>query len=274
VPAVILAVLEDVGSAACVLAAAGHLAELTRAARISVLAVRTPPIETILPSEEILTREREIQIRAVEAQRADTLRAVYTNWTSNLAASAINPTWADIEGPAGQIVAEYGERADYILIKRPRPRDLDSERKAMHASLFDSDRPVLVVPPEQPPAQFGRCVAIAWRDDNRTIKSVLAALRWLPQAERIHVLAGFREGALRPTLPEILIEHGISAELHLLPITGQDAFGALLLAKSHELTCDMIVLGAFARHPARSLIFGGVTRHMLAYADLPVFMRH
>ena len=78
----------------------------------------------------------------------------------------------------------------------------------------------------------------------------------------------------RPRLPDMFAEHGIAAELHVLTITGQGVFGAALLAKAHMLACDMLVMGAFARHPLRSLILGGVTRHMLAHADLPVFMRH
>ncbi len=117
-------------------------------------------------------------------------------------------------------------------------------------------------------------MAIAWRNDSRTIKAVLAALRWLRRAKTIHVLAGAREGTPQPDLPDILEEHGMKAALHVLPITGQNVFGEALLAKAHELACDMVVMGAYARHPVRSLILGGVTRHMLAHADLPVFMRH
>jgi hypothetical protein len=35
-------------------------------------------------------------------------------------------------------------------------------------------------------------------------------------------------------LPAILEEHGISADLHVLPITGQNVFGKVLLAKARE----------------------------------------
>ncbi len=173
-----------------------------------------------------------------------------------------------------EAVEEWGRRADYVVLKRPCHRTSEPERQAIHAALFATERPVLVVPPDVSPAPFGQNVAIAWRDDGRTIKAVLAALRCLRQAQTIHVLAGAREGASKPALPDILDEHGIAAELHVLPITGQSVFGEMLLAKAHELACDMLILGAYARHPMRSLILGGVTRHMLAHADLPVFMRH
>jgi len=108
----------------------------------------------------------------------------------------------------------------------------------------------------------------------RTIKAVLSGLRCAARAEEIHVLAGTRDASQPPRLPDLLDEHGVTAKLHVLPISGQQAFGETLLRTAHQLGADMLVMGAFARHPVRSLIIGGVTRHMLAHADLPVLMRH
>ena len=76
-----------------------------------------------------------------------------------------------------------------------------------------------------------------------------------------------------PQMPAILAEHGIAAELHALPI-GAGPFGAALLDKAHELGADMLVMGAYQHSPLRELLLGGVTRHMLAHADLPVLLRH
>jgi nucleotide-binding universal stress UspA family protein len=273
-PGVILVVLEYPQMAARVLVAAKHLAELSGAGHINVLAIRIPPIETIMPTEEILTRKDEIRIRAEEQQRADTLKTFFDAWSGSVQGQGMVTEWFDVEGRADQVVGEWGRRADFIVLKRPWSRKPETERRAIHAALFDTDRPVLIVPPDRPPAPLGKRVAIAWREDGRTVKAVLAALRCFQHAEQIDVLAGVRESGTRPRLPDILKEHGISADLHVLPITGQSAFGEVLLAKARELTSDMLVVGAFARHPVRSLILGGVTRHMLAHADLPVLMRH
>jgi nucleotide-binding universal stress UspA family protein len=132
----------------------------------------------------------------------------------------------------------------------------------------------LVIPPEGPTSPFGRRIAVAWRDDGRTSKAVLSGLRCAATAEAVHVLAGTRDASKPPRLPDIFDEHGIAVKLHVLPITGQQAFGESLLHTAHQLGADMLILGAFARHPMRSLALGGVTRHMLAHADLPVLMRH
>lgn len=273
-PGVVLAVIEHPDVAGRVLAAARCLAERAGAARIIVLAVRRPPIETIMPTEEILTRTAEIRIRDEERRRTAALKAIFDVWAATAEQQSLATEWFDVEGRAEQVVGEWGRRVDFVVLKRPSQRYVEPERQAIHAALFDTDRPVLVVPPEWLPSSFGRRVAIAWRDDGRTSKAVLAALRWLGRAEHIDVLAGARPGPIAPRLPDIIEEHGIKAELHVLPVTEQDSFGEVLLAKAHQLACDMLVVGAFAHHPVRRMILGGVTRYMLAHADLPVFMRH
>jgi nucleotide-binding universal stress UspA family protein len=271
---VVLAVLDRPEIACRVLAGSAHLARLTGCGRINVIAIRTPPLSTIVVSEQVLTAERERQIRAAEGQRVDALKQIFDDWSRSAPAADFAIDWADKEALADELVGEWGQRADFIVLKRPMERQTDQERRTIDAALFDTARPVLVIPPEQPPAPFGRRIAIAWRDDGRTIKAVLSGLRCAAAAEQIHVLAGTRDASKPPRLPDIFDEHGITAKLNVLPITGQQAFGETLLRTAHQLGADMVVLGAFARHPVRSLVLGGVTRHMLAHADLPVLMRH
>jgi nucleotide-binding universal stress UspA family protein len=271
---VILAVVERPEAAPRMLAAAARLAELTGATRVLALAIRIPPITTIMPTEEILSRKDEIRIRAAEQARANALKRIYDPWAAQAQAGGLTTEWVDVEGRADEIVGEWGRRADYVVLRRPWKRSPGMERWAIHGALFETDRPVLVVPPEPEPSTFGRRVAIAWRDDPRTTKAVLAALRWLERAERVFVLAGVREGAIRPRVPDVLVEHGLKAELYVLSVTSNRVFGEVLLARAHELGADMLVVGAYVRQPVIGLILGGVTRHMLTHADLPLLMRH
>jgi hypothetical protein len=44
--------------------------------------------------------------------------------------------------------------------------------------------------------------------------------------------------------------------------------------EDHPTIPDDMAMRAYAPSPPRGLIFGGVTRHMLAWADLPALMRH
>jgi nucleotide-binding universal stress UspA family protein len=87
------------------------------------------------------------------------------------------------------------------------------------------------------------------------------------------VLVGVRDAEAQPKLPPILAEHGIAAELHLLKAGGAP-LGAALLRKARELGADMLVMGAYQHTPLREFLLGGVTRHMLNHAHLPVLLRH
>lgn len=164
-------------------------------------------------------------------------------------------------------------RADFVVLARPEAHDDRASREAFRAALFRSERPLLMLPPEGPPDAFGRRVAVAWRNDARTLRAVIPALRLLGGAEEVHLLAGVRPGAPPPVAPPVLVEHGVAAALHLLAV-GPAPFGASLLEAAHELRADLLVMGAFAHGPVREMLLGGVTRHALAHADLPVLMRH
>ncbi len=273
---VILAVLDHPSASGGLLAAAACLADIVGGARINALLVRTPPEATIVASEEVLTLRREIAVRALEASRSAATRTVFQAWAATAPQVGAAARWIEVEGMVEDVVREWGRRADWIVIERPAHRDYGTSWHGVRAALFTTDRPVLVLPSSAGPS-FGRRVAIAWRDDRRedehTTKAVLAALRCLASAERVHLLAGRREGAGQPAIPAILVEHEIAAELHVLPI-GSGAFGAALLAEAHKLGADMLVMGAYVHHPLRGWLLGGVTRYMLAHADLPVLMRH
>lgn len=268
---VILAVLDHPGAAAALLAGAQRLAETCGGARINALVVRAPPETLISPSEEVLTEERETRLRALEATRATRLREVFDAWAA-LLPKAITADWIDIDGIAELLVEERGRRADYLVIEHPSRRDYGTSWHALRAALFATSRPVLVVPTHHA-ATFGHRVAIAWRNDERATKAVLSSLPFLRQADKVFILAGARPGADAPSLPAILSEHGVAAELHVLPIEA-GAFGAALLHKAHELGADMLVMGAYQHSPLRELLLGGVTRFMLSNGNLPVLMRH
>ena len=184
-------------------------------------------------------------------------------------ATDILPAGADV---AAEVEAR-GSRADFIVIAQPGPEDDKATRHAFEAALFLTERPVLMMPPDAPPAAFGQIVAIAWRDDARATKALVPALRLLASAEQVHLFAGVRAGAATPGIPPVLVEHGVSPTLHVLAI-GSEPFGQLLLDRVRELGADMLIMGAYVHSPLRERLFGGTTRHVLAHADLPVLLRH
>jgi nucleotide-binding universal stress UspA family protein len=266
---VILVILDQPETAPALLRAAARLADLLNGAAVHALIIRTPPRATILPTEEMLTKQWEDRIRAVEQAREAALTEVLHEWTQHANRAA---NLSVVEAIASDVVASRGAAADFVVIGQSTRQQHYANWQAIHAALFETDRPVLVVPPKAGDG-FGRRVAVAWRDDTRTTRAVLTAMRCFSQVERVIVLAGHREGRPLPRMPELLVEHSVAADLHVLSI-GERVFGELMLERAHAYGADMLVMGAYVHDPVRRLMLGGVTKYMLAHADLPLLMRH
>ena len=265
---VVLAVLNHPEEAAGVLDAGTRLLEIRGGGRLKALAVRMPPAASILPSEEVLTPRHEASIRAEQEHWARQLRGVVDRQASRAQQRGVRVDWLDVEGDAAEIVAQQGRAAEAIVIARPAPHETDRMRFAVHAALFDTGTPVLVVPPDFA-GVLGHVVAIAWKDDDRAVKAVRAGIPILRKAQAIHVLHAGAE----PLMPPVLQEHVLAAALHRVP-DGDGSVGERILRVALALHADLLVMGAFAHGEWREAVFGGVTRTVLASADLPVLMRH
>jgi nucleotide-binding universal stress UspA family protein len=273
----ILVLLRHPEEVSSLLGAAARLAETMGGARVNTLAV----CETnrIAPSFAATLADRAaalLDAREEERERVVALRGLCDAWAARAASPKTDLHWFEAEGNTADIVAEWGRRADVIVAGRPAPGDWLGQQM-FKAALLGTDRPILMVPPEwalpETSAAFARSIAIAWRQEKQTLRAVLPALRWLKSAEEVHVLVGVRDPAQSPDLPAVLLEHGVSASLHVLSLR-RSPFGQTLLDVARDLAVDLLVMGAYVHSPLRGLIFGGVTQHMLACADLPVLMRH
>ena len=144
---------------------------------------------------------------------------------------------------------------------------------ALQAVLFDSGRPVLISP-RTAPASIGNRVCVAWNGTAESAASVLAALPWMKRTESVRILAadGYqRRGPGAPELLQYLTLHGVKADI----VTFQSvngSVGAGLLAAAAQFDCDLLSMGAYSHSRLRQLILGGVTRHVLENANLPVMM--
>ncbi len=262
---VALAVLERSETVGSVLSSAAWLLHYGDGGRIEALAVRSPPVAEIMLADQSMSSAEEEHFRTQGHDWADAVKATVGRWERSRA-KGIQADFVDAEGDIGHIVAERGRRSDVVVV--PGGEHSQRSRDALHAAIFDTSRAVLVAPP-QCTGNFGRVVAVAWKDDVRAPKAVLAAMPVLAKAEAVHVLRARVEEAV---VPPILEEYGIEAEIHA--VDGHGPVGEQLLKKAHELGADLIVMGAYAHGEWREALLGGVTRYMLDHADLPLLMRH
>jgi nucleotide-binding universal stress UspA family protein len=257
------------------LGAGARLAANMGGARINVLAIRETVQVTPNGAVTLAGRaEAWVAAEDEERQRISALKELFGEWTT-VTESHADAHWFEVEGDTKDVVAQWGRRADAIVVGKPSSEDLLG-RQAFRIALFGTDRPILMVPPRAPPANvasFGRRIAIAWREEKQSLRAVLPALRWLSRAEQIHVLIGAHRGATHIGPPSVFLEHGLTATVHVLPMH-PGPFGQTMLEAARSLSTDLLIMGAYAHSPLGELVLGGVTRYVLDHSDLLVLMRH
>jgi len=182
-------------------------------------------------------------------------------------------SFAAVTGREEDIVAQQARLADLTVVPHPDSGDDVSSSDALHAVLFDSGRPVLISP-RVAQAKIGSRMCIAWNGTAESASSVQAALPWMERADAVAILSaeGYqRRGPGAPDLAAYLTLHGIQASIVSFRSIG-GSVGAGLLAAASDFGCDMLSMGAYSHSRLRQLILGGVTRHVLEHAKLPVMM--
>ena len=190
-------------------------------------------------------------------------------------AKADHPTaqFSETIGREEDVVAQQARLADMTIVPHPESGDEVSSSDALHAVLFDSGRPVLIAPHDAP-ASVGTRVAVAWNGTGEGAAAVQAALPWLRDAHAVRILSAAeyqRNGPPARDLAAYLALHGVHGELFTFRPIDRDV-GAGMLAAAREFGADLLTMGAYSHSRLRQLILGGVTRHVLENATLPVLM--
>jgi nucleotide-binding universal stress UspA family protein len=269
---ILIALEDDRTSDLCLRAAYEVGCKLGSSARFDALVLRPDPLSLILPSEQFLTHAMQAEMDAHDRREAAAIHARFEAWRDRLGISNCSFTCEDAMGSMPTDLAHRGRMADLVVAAAPRAIG-KVDRPALTAALFGTHRPVLLVPSRLPVA-IGARIAVAWRDDSRAPQAVLAAMPLLAGAARVFVLVGRTgEMASPPPLPAIFGAHDIDAEIFQV---GSDdlPIRAALLQQATALRADLLVMGAYAHSPVREMILGGVTRHVLAEAEIPVLLRH
>lgn len=140
--------------------------------------------------------------------------------------------------------------------------------------ILRSQRPVLAVPPERRGFDATGRALIAWDGSLPAIESLRAAVPLLALASEVRLLVtgevspdyGVEEAAL------YLSRHGIVATLVSTPVSESPARAIMGYAEGYGAA--YVVMGGYGHSRFGELLFGGVTREMLAHCPVPMFIAH
>ena len=183
--------------------------------------------------------------------------------------------WPRAEAADDAFLGSYGRVFDLIVLGRP-GREASNPRMApLEAALFESGRPVLIVP-RAPPKSIARNILVAWNGSTEQAHTNIFAMPLLRMAEKVTVLTvegGTTPGPSGEQAALHLRRNGIKASA-LTVAPGTRSAGEAILDHAASLGCDLLVKSAYTQSRLRQMIFGGATRDILANAALPVLMAH
>lgn len=179
----------------------------------------------------------------------------------------------------GQLVDTFVAQARVhdIAVLNAQRASVDADRGLIEALLFDSGRPLIVVPPAWDSFKHRR-VLIAWDASARAARAVNDAMPILRSAEAVEVVAIATEKQLAKTVPgaEIaphLARHGVHVNVKDL-VVQEGGIEATLREQASLFGADLLVMGAFNHSLMQEWVLGGVTQSLLKDSSIPLLMSY
>lgn len=169
-------------------------------------------------------------------------------------------------------------RFDLSLFSQTPPDSLGPEDIILESALFESGRPIMVVPYIQKDALKLDHVMLCWDGGPSAARAINDALPFLRRAKAIEVVTVAEEGKKSDSLPgfEIarhLARHNLKIDSRNLPAAGISVADAILSYMSDSGT-SLVVMGGYGHSRLREFVLGGTTRTMLQSMTAPIFMAH
>lgn len=143
------------------------------------------------------------------------------------------------------------------------------------AALFNSGRPVIIVP-KNGRSQFSLDrVLIAWDGSSHAARAVASSMPILALAKKIEIIVvGNKEKVQASRVHDLvrnLERHGLDPELTCVD---ESDVSETIAKEAKTWSASLLVTGAYGHSRLTEWIFGGVTRFMLSNTPLPVLMAH
>jgi nucleotide-binding universal stress UspA family protein len=180
---------------------------------------------------------------------------------------------ADAASTFGRLARNY----DLSVVGQAQPGTDLAETLAVEAALFDSGRPVLVVPYIQSTGIKLDRIMVCWDGSKTAARAINDALPLLQNAKQIDVVTveqtERRNEFSGAQIAEHLARHKLKVELR--PIVAPDSGAAdIILSQAADSGTDLIVMGAYGHSRLREFVLGGATKSILGAMTVPVLMSH
>jgi nucleotide-binding universal stress UspA family protein len=220
----------------------------------------------------------------IESQRADNETAAeaaikdFTTATDRAGISA-EPQMltASLTGAADQF-ARMARRFDLAIVGQAQPEMSTMEQIIGETTLFESGRPMIMVPYIQKAPFKTDNVMICWDGSRTAARAVADAIPILGKSSRIEIVSvtserGKEDEIEGADIGQHLARHGLKVDVHRVSRGNIDVADALL-SHAADSAADLMVMGGYGHSRLREFVLGGVTRSIFQSMTLPVLLSH
>jgi nucleotide-binding universal stress UspA family protein len=179
---------------------------------------------------------------------------------------------------AGDQFGRIARRFDLAVVGQAEPETSTVEDIIAEATLFESGRPMIVVPYIQKAPLKLDNVMVCWDGSRQAARAVGDALPLLAKAGRVEIVMitnerGKQDEIEGADIGQHLARHGLNVDVHRIAGGNIDVADALLSHAADSGT-DFMVMGGYGHSRLREFVLGGVTHSILQSMTVPALMSH
>jgi nucleotide-binding universal stress UspA family protein len=176
------------------------------------------------------------------------------------------------------VFARIARRFDMSVVTQAEPNKPIVDELIVEGVLFESGRPVLVVPYVQKTGLTLNRAMVCWDGSRNAARALSDALPLLARTENVDVVTIIGERGKSDELPgadiaQHLARHGLKVELRRVALGETDVANSLL-SLAADLSADFLVMGGYGHSRIREFILGGATRGILGSMTVPTLISH
>jgi nucleotide-binding universal stress UspA family protein len=219
----------------------------------------------------------------IEAQRdentraANAVKAKFDDAARREGASAESHVFSTSMAGAADQFGRMARRFDLSVVMQAEQETVPAEEMIAEAALFQSGRPVIVLPYIHTGTFKLDRVMVCWDGGRAAARAIGDALPLLARAKAVEVVMIVGEEGKHDTIPgadmgQHLARHGVNVDVKRIVARGN--VQESLLSHAADTSADFVVMGGYGHSRLREFILGGVTRGMLASMTVPCLMAH
>jgi nucleotide-binding universal stress UspA family protein len=182
-------------------------------------------------------------------------------------------------GGAPTLFAQIARRFDLAVVGQAQRDQGATDTLMIEGALFESGRPLVVVPYIQKRGLTLERVLACWDGGRTAARAIGDAMPFLERAKAVDLVMVAEERkddddeGTGARMSEHLARHGVKTTIKRMA-KGDIAIEDVILSYAADSGADFMVMGGYGHSRLREFILGGVTRGILAEMTVPVLMSH